>query len=357
MFSSQGTTILLNYQSTTPYTSPSSLRFKSPRRVGNKVYITEHSCIASLKGGAYSVYFNGELHNCLDLFHSLGTLPASETPEHEVIVLLYLKYGFEYMVSMLNGRFSVVLFDNNVHNDRFVIYVAVDVLRCKSIYVHYEDEIILLTEDAPYENSTRLVGGTYSSFQLSSTVHSVWTPQEKNKRYFHFHFRPFDLMYYEYDPDEVLFSNQIRKQLSLTVNRLYNYYCIKYGKNIGFVIAPPTTENEMIIHDYFAHCIGNFGVLDKPAVVVEINYNGIDFVISDTDGNTDGNTDGKGFYLEYDYRLTNRIYLEGVGGEGCSPLADTAFLQFYFGLPCQYRFNNVFLSSIRVSSRRETSDK
>ena len=338
------TTVMLNYHSITQ--NIKSIKYKI-KRIGTNAYITEHSGITTSMGGAYSVYFKGELHNYLDLFHSLKITPSSNDPEKEIIILLYIKFGFEYMMSLLVGRFSVILFDNNVHNDQYMIYVAVDVFSYYPVSILYENNIILLTETLPEnETSAILNGGSYSSFKLSSAVHSIWEIEEKNKKYFHFQFRPFDLVHFRRDDKHEMYFNLIKKQLRFTIKKIYNYHHKKYGGNIHFTVAPPQTEYEKDLHKYFEQCICGYmrewweEQPNSQGVNIEMNYDGFEF-LNEIKCDT---------YLDNDYelkkKLENKIYIPCPTKITCSPLMDIAFLQMLFVLPCQYRCHDTFIWSI-----------
>jgi asparagine synthase (glutamine-hydrolysing) len=145
---------------------------------------------------------NGEIYNYKKLYRDMNVSPTTGS-DCEVIIHLYLKYGIEQTLTMLDGVFSFVLFDNRIVEDlNNKIYVARDPFGVRPLYA--------LKNSVSGSNSTRLFGfaselkclehfynlkrdglfteqfapGTYSIFNLSNKVSSFWEPVKENIPYF-----------------------------------------------------------------------------------------------------------------------------------------------------------------------------
>jgi asparagine synthase (glutamine-hydrolysing) len=123
----------------------------------------------------------------------------------EVIIYLYLKYGIEQTLTMLDGVFSFVLFDNRVIYDDLTskIYIARDPLGVRPLYYLKCLDESLRTQLYCFASELKCLEkiyntqrfpekyliqqfqpGTYSIFNLSSQVSSCWRPFKENIVYF-----------------------------------------------------------------------------------------------------------------------------------------------------------------------------
>jgi asparagine synthase (glutamine-hydrolysing) len=59
---------------------------------------------------------NGEIYNYKQLYTSINVKPSTDS-DCEVIIHLYLKYGIEQTLTMLDGVFAFILFDNRITED------------------------------------------------------------------------------------------------------------------------------------------------------------------------------------------------------------------------------------------------
>ena len=146
---------------------------------------------------------NGEIYNYKTLYNYMGLKPKTGS-DCEVIIHLYKKYGIEQTLTMLDGVFAFVLFDNRIQLTTPIsnkVYIARDPLGVRPLYYlkqnmynnllygfasemkcinnfnHNQDETI----DIDIQQFTP---GTYSVFNLNDKVNSVWEPQIEFKRYF-----------------------------------------------------------------------------------------------------------------------------------------------------------------------------
>ena len=150
---------------------------------------------------------NGEIYNYKQLYKIMGVEPKTHS-DCEVIIHLFIKYGIEQTLTMLDGVFAFVLFDNRISEDlNSNVYVARDPLGVRPLYylknTHINDSIFLNINDSMYGFASELKclehfynkniskysieqfqPGTYSVYNLSSKVFSLWKPIQENITYF-----------------------------------------------------------------------------------------------------------------------------------------------------------------------------
>jgi asparagine synthase (glutamine-hydrolysing) len=145
---------------------------------------------------------NGEIYNYKQLYNYMGVKPITDS-DCEVIIHLYLKYGIEQTLVMLDGVYSFILYDNRL-NDTLTnnIYIARDPLGVRPLYKLYNiadnyrlndlygfaSELKCLehfyNENRFYYRVEQFEPGTYSVFQHGSKVQSRWEPIINNKPYY-----------------------------------------------------------------------------------------------------------------------------------------------------------------------------
>jgi asparagine synthase (glutamine-hydrolysing) len=142
---------------------------------------------------------NGEIYNYKQLYKYLNVTPISDS-DCEVIIHLYLQYGIDQTLVMLDGVYSFVLYDNRI-NDALTnnVYVARDPLGVRPLYKLYNDggfhdlygfasELKCLEHfynlNSRHYHIRQFEPGTYSIFQYGSKVQSKWEQIVHNKPYF-----------------------------------------------------------------------------------------------------------------------------------------------------------------------------
>ena len=156
---------------------------------------------------------NGEIYNFKQLYKSMNVKPTTDS-DCEVIIHLYLNYGIEQTLNMLDGVYSFILYDNRINENTVNnIYIARDPLGVRPLYKLYNindnndtNDLFKLYGFASelkcleyfYNQSTyhyrleQFEPGTYSIFQYDSKINSKWEPIVTNKPYF-IHLAPFTL--------------------------------------------------------------------------------------------------------------------------------------------------------------------
>ena len=119
---------------------------------------------------------NGEIYNYKQLYRTMGISKPKTQSDCEVIIHLYLAYGIEQTLLMLDGVFSFVLVDHRggVNSS---LFVARDPYGVRPLYMLQEDEVYGFASEMKCLENLRcpsisslkqFTPGTYSAFQFSS---------------------------------------------------------------------------------------------------------------------------------------------------------------------------------------------
>ena len=144
---------------------------------------------------------NGEIYNYKNLYIDMNITPITES-DCEVIIHLYLKYGIEQTLTMLDGEYAFVLFDDRISNEIISnIYIARDPFGVRPLYQLYNQNYnqpynlygfaselkcleYFYNQNTDMYRVKQFEPGTYSVFQYGDKVNSKWKPLIKNKLYF-----------------------------------------------------------------------------------------------------------------------------------------------------------------------------
>lgn len=95
--------------------------------------------------GKVIIVFNGEIYNAIDYKEELvndGVIFKSHT-DTEILLHLYLKYGFHEMMKMLNGMFAIVIVDLR----EGVVFFGRDRFGIKPLYVYEKDGLLAFSSE------------------------------------------------------------------------------------------------------------------------------------------------------------------------------------------------------------------
>jgi len=182
---------------------------------------------------------NGEIYNYKKLYNIMNVKPTTDS-DCEVIIHLYLKYGIEQTLVMLDGVYSFVLYDFRLDSDIVNhVYIARDPFGVRPLYklknindnynifnlYGFSSELKCLE----YFYNTNLhhycieqfEPGTYSVFRYGNKVSDSWKPVIENKTYFIPTFPHTKLVHDVFDLKEETFFN-ISKYLNSAVVKRCN---------------------------------------------------------------------------------------------------------------------------------------
>jgi asparagine synthase (glutamine-hydrolysing) len=134
---------------------------------------------------------NGEIYNYKHLYKYMDKSPNTDS-DCEVIIYLYLKYGIEQTLIMLDGVFAFILLDNR--DDIKKVFIARDPIGVRPLYyfnVHniygFASEIKCLEYfynncNSDIKSIGQFSPGTFSVFNIHEN--EKWTPIINNKNYY-----------------------------------------------------------------------------------------------------------------------------------------------------------------------------
>lgn len=192
---------------------------------------------------------NGEIYNYRQLFKNIGVQSVTES-DCEIIIHLYIKYGIEQTLVMLDGEYSFILYDNRItekmNNQLFVardpygvrplyqikpkknstssLYGFASELKCIEKFYNEDYKLDIL----------QFKPGTYSVFNYSNKVITMWEPQEQNIPYcipsFPHSWRINDKM------EKEIISNMFHK-ISYYLNAAVNKRCLTTERPIACLLS------------------------------------------------------------------------------------------------------------------------
>ena len=180
---------------------------------------------------------NGEIYNYKELYHLMNIEPETES-DCEVIIHLYKKYGIEQTLRMIDGVFSFVLYDERLNDELSNnIYVARDPFGVRPMYYlksknlnpnhqfyGFASELKCLNtlyNDHPKQYTLeQFTPGSYSVFNISNKVNSLWSPLIENKPYF---IPSFSYPYYSFKKFDYENENENKNSLSKKYSSISHY--------------------------------------------------------------------------------------------------------------------------------------
>lgn len=174
---------------------------------------------------------NGEIYNYKYLYKLMDIQPTTNS-DCEVIIDLYLKYGMEQTLQMLDGVFSFVLYDLRLETNKEAnldnfIYFARDPYGVRPLYLlksNYTigcaselkclNEFLKIDKKNGSSNFTieQFEPGTFSTYKLSGLACSKWKALKENQCYITPSF-PHNLNYYNSYMDSTIETEKYEKNI------------------------------------------------------------------------------------------------------------------------------------------------
>ena len=162
--------------------------------VGIQIYMgTHYNLKRDLREDDIDIPYSG----CYDIrviysgtITNLEELNEVEEDPTRILVQLYRDYGFEQMLLLLKGQFSLILLDQSVSVEFCMLYVARDAFGLAPLYVSdsehqvpiaFASERSMLTS---FVNPRQFPAGTYSIYRLTNGVYQTWHPVKTDIKYY-----------------------------------------------------------------------------------------------------------------------------------------------------------------------------
>lgn len=151
-----------------------------------------------------AVICNGEIYNYKDLYEMMDIEPTTDS-DCEVIIHLYREYGIAQTLQMLDGVFAFILIDYRIQDENAKIYVARDPFGVRPLYhlrtirnqksennniFGFASELKVLNgfyqklnADSEHYTIEQFEPGSYSIYELPTTVSTSWRLHKENIRY------------------------------------------------------------------------------------------------------------------------------------------------------------------------------
>lgn len=139
------------------------------------------------------------LNGCIKNLNKIAQKMGYNETTLDVLIEIYTSYGFEYMIQLLEGEFSIILLDHDLNKTDLQLFIAQDRLGQCPLYVFTEDttsdrKILAFSNTAKqlhmdsilYEikySITPFLPGTYTKYEYPFKVLSYWKPVLQNIRY------------------------------------------------------------------------------------------------------------------------------------------------------------------------------
>lgn len=114
-----------------------------------------------------SIIFNGHLYNTSKLVSWSGA-DMTKKNNFEIIIILYIKYGIEHAVSMLDGKFSFVIIDHRISMPESYIYIVQDSLGTQPLYL-----LKNINPEGVSEKYKIIVKNNTNVFAISSSIENL----------------------------------------------------------------------------------------------------------------------------------------------------------------------------------------
>ena len=162
--------------------------------VGIQIYMgTHYNLKRDLQDEDIDVPYSG----CHDIrviysgtFTNLRELNELDEDTTCILVQLYRDYGFEQMILLLKGEFSLMLLDQSVSVEFCMLYIARDAFGLAPLYIsesEHQVPIAFASERSmltAFDNPRQVPTGTYSVYQLTNGVYQTWHPLKKDVKYY-----------------------------------------------------------------------------------------------------------------------------------------------------------------------------
>jgi len=302
--------------------NPQSEIYENLSRCGIQIIIDNSSFISSHQETI--ILLKGKIYNRKDLCMMLEIDPNSST-EH-VIIHIYKRYGIDYLLQVLDGVFTIILFDYNHQNDISKLFVVKDLFGIIPIYTTTNNKSIAFSTCDPTTIATSSTDmmlsntsvsikesfGTYTMYELGSKVSAEWVISKTiNRSYFTV---PNTIITQSYS-SELFILAKCLKRIILKMDDIPDRIADFVVKKL-FTMIKNNDTTDVIIHD---------DTSDEM-----IHYSPMHFF-------------GLSSYetiFDYDISVRTQLYSSDFLSTTRYPFFDRDFVSLYFSIPLHIRYNH-----------------
>jgi hypothetical protein len=241
-----------------------------------------------------------------------------ETTVQDIIIHLYKKYGIEYTLNVLDGVFSLILFDYNYENTISKIYIVKDYFGIIPFYCFTNNKTIIFTSSKIVPDKYRehiLNPGSYTIYELGFKVNEEWvvSPIEK---------KPYFLL-----PNTIISSSINNNHLSLLT------HCMK-KIILNFVYLTDDEANIVVEKLFLQMNYTNDKLYDieiyDDVIKKRFTFSPLNFFMG---------SDSFESMFDFDNIIRNNINLTFFESGKNYPFYDKTFIHLYFSIPLHIRYN------------------
>lgn len=243
---------------------------------------------------------NGEIYNYIELYKLIGITPTTNS-DCEVIIHLYLKYGIQQTLKMLDGVFAFVLCDNRIDtNEMNTIYIARDPYGVRPLYKLKSNEMFGVASEIKMLNNLssnsnvveHFEPGTFMMFTLNFMVNPMWVSTYYNTKY---HIPTLSTLIYN---DDIMIYQGIQYYLMNAVKKRYlntdrNIACLLSGGLDSSLITSLVNEHykktnllnncDNLLETYSIGLAGSDDLLNARIVATHLNTKHTEIIITEKD--------------------------------------------------------------------------
>ena len=304
-------------------------------KIEDEIYVGLSNCGINIMMDNSNIYkdpniiilLKGEIYNihilCSQMNISLETKPEC------VIIHLYKKYGIDYMLQVLDGVFSFILFDYYFENEISKIYIVRDICGIIPLYSFIDNNTIYFT-GKKIISENKILPSCYSLYELSNTVSAEWKISNiVNKPYF---LLPNSIVNTDFEDISMSTNNLtrcIKKIVLKTINIQESYADIITEQLLSHLEMNSIKKQNDNDDDDDDDDIIVFDEISKK----HIHFSPKHFFILNKD---------KAEYsiFEYDIMIREKIYSSEFKSEKKYPFFDKSFIMLYFSIPLCFRYDS-----------------
>ena len=159
------------------------LRDAGFKMIGIKAFMSTTPKSIEIYKNEITLIFDGYIYNLPALYKNIQDETEAEAPidftDYSIIIDIYLKFGMEYLLQVLDGTFRFVLLDQRLSMDDSKMYIVSDSIGIRPLYQIVNDEDIYTFTTKYSLGKEAVQPGTCYLFTLANRVRSCWKLEDQ----------------------------------------------------------------------------------------------------------------------------------------------------------------------------------